>query len=251
MTPAPFINMLRVDQARMGGAFASQRHAFGIVPPSVAPVEAATPPPEPPPKRVLAEGPMPAPELSQAQVAEIQGRLDTLADAVQLELEAVKAEADMVSGPALRVEPDLYKSIAVVGPYFTPQEIRNVLIMDARALETAAGRVLEGAASPYLTEEQRGKLETAVSDAKALVNYLQNLDLAPLGGEKSRFAMDHTATHMKGIDDLTKAVERDVVAGEAPAVPVKEPLETGTPWGAILLLGALVTVGILVSDLSS
>lgn len=249
MTQAPFVNFLRVDQARMGGAFATQRHAFGMLPP---PAVEAEPPPqvEPPPKRVLAQGTMEAPQLTPDQVSGIQRQLGTLADALELELEAVKAEADMVSGPALRTEPDLYKSIAVIGPYFTPQEVRSVLIMDARAIESAASRVLSGSSAGYLTGPQSEKLGTVVSDSKALVDYLQQFDLAPLQGEKSRVAVEHTDMHLRGVEELTRGVESSVVAGEAPSVPVREPMEEGTPFGAILLIGALVAVGILISDLA-
>lgn len=250
MTPAPFINLLPVDQTRIGGAFASQRHAFGIAPRSLASESPGKPSVEPPPKRVLAQGPIVAPQLSQAQASEIQKQLGTLADTLELELESVKAEADMVSGPALRVEPDLYKSISVVGPYFTPQEIRNVLILDARALESAAERVLRGSASLYLTEDQRAKLKTTSSDAKTLIDYIQQFDLSPLGGEKSRVALEHTATHTKAVGDLSKAVERTIVAAEASSVPVHEPLETGSPWGTILMLGTIVAVGVLISELA-
>lgn len=250
MTPAPFINLLPVDSTRIGGSFATQRHAFSIVPHSPVPASLGKPAIEPPPKRVLAQGPIVVPRLSQAQASEIQEEFGTLADALELELEAVKAEADMVSGPTLRVEPDLYKSIAIVGPYLTPQEIRNVLILDARALGSIAERVLTGSASQYLTEAQRAKLNTAKSDATTLIDYIQQFDLSPLGGAASRVASEHTATHTKAVGDLSKAVERTIVAAEASSVPVREPMETGSPWGALLVLGTLVAVGVLISELA-
>jgi hypothetical protein len=232
----------------MGGSFASQRHFFSVIPPAPKPPEVKKEV-QPPPKRVLAQGrPTPA-RLSQAQIDALQTRIADFTEAVKFELEVVKEESDMVSGPTLRVEPDLYRTISIVGPVFTPQQIRTQITIDAHVLESAANRALTGAAAPYLTDEQRATLQTVVSDAKALTAYIQNFDLEQVTGDLTQLADDHAESHVKSAKSVLQSVERDIVSGEAPSIPVREPAETGFPFGAILAVSAIVVVGLILADI--
>lgn len=241
----PSIAPFHVDASRIGGSVASQRHNFGL---------AKAPPKKPrfipaPQKRDLGQGtPAPA-QLTEAQIKGIQDASAPIIEALQLELEAVKVEADWVSAQTLRVEPDLYKSIGIIGPYFTPQEIRTQIIMDANELGTTASRILGGAIGYYISAAQKAALETVVSDAKELSNYVQQFDIAPLTGASARLAEDHLASHTQDILDSIKEVEKSIVTTEAGSIPVVEPMERGIGVGGLLAVGALIAVGIIVADL--
>jgi hypothetical protein len=202
-----------------------------------------------PPKRglELGEGLPTAPELSQAQTESIRTKAANAAEALQYELEAVKAEADFVSGATLRVEPDRYKSIAIVGGSFTPQEIRSQVIMDARAIEALATRLLTGAASGYIKPETADRLSLVVKDARALIAHEEQFDLQPITGPHVALAEQHVESHVGASRDLIEASERDVVAGEASSVPVTEP-SGGSPLGALFAAAALVVVGLVIFD---
>lgn len=195
----------------------------------------------------LGEGLPTTPELSQAQADSIRSRAATAAEALQYELEAVKAEADFVSGPTLRVEPDRYRSIAVVGPVFTPAEIRTTVIMDARAIEALATRLLTGAASAYISPDTSDRLSTVVKDARALVDHEEQFDLQPVQGSHAPLAEQHVESHVKASRDLIEGAERDVVSGEAASIPVSEPSQ-GSTIGTLFAAAALVVVGLVVFE---
>lgn len=250
MNLAPSLGLLHVDPLRMGGSFTSLGHAFGI---TVSPPAAQTPSQEPtiapPPRRLLAQGPMAPPQLSQAQVDQLQADLGSVVDALELELETMKAEAEMVAAPILRTEPELYKTIPVIGPFFTPQEVRSAIISASGDIKSTASRILTGGSSVYLTEDQKAKLQTISGDADALIQYVEQFDLMPLSGAQSRLARDYSESHFKAAEEMAKLVEAQMVVDEAAAVPVLEPMEkSGGPWGAILALGALVAVGIIIAE---
>ena len=260
----PFMVPFHVDVVKFGGSHATHRHAFGTAP---APQEAPRAAPQPlkpanpkPPVRVylgdslpdiLGQGKPSAPTLAPDVLSAIRAEAGHVADTLRYELEAVKAEGDMVSGPSLRTQPDLYQSIGVVGPYLTPQEIRNVIINDARAIQAQAQRLLSGASAPYITSDQRSILSTVISDAKAEIDYMENFDLTPLAGANAKLAQDHTDTHVKASREIVDAIEREIVTGEAQSVPVREPSETGSRpgIGALVVVGALVAATVLIVEL--
>lgn len=235
----PPVSLIHIDPSRVGGAFTSHRHAFGMAP------QAREMPQEtvaaPPPKRVLAQGRPTSPEISQAEIASFQRDLGEIAEALKLELEAVKAEADTVSGKDLGAS-GLYRAIPVVGGIFEPSEIRNQVVLDSNAIGNAAERALSGSASPYLTDAQRETLQTVAADARALAGYVKQFPVASPEGRLVMFADEHTGMHVAPAEDLLAAVERRVVIGEAASVPVKEPGE-GIPAGGLLALAILVVVG--------
>jgi len=245
----PHVGLMHVDPARIGGSFASQRHFFATAALAIPKPQEPRKEVQPPPKRVLAQGvPGPA-RLAQGQIEALRLRIEDFTEAVRFELEVVKEEADMVSGPTLRVEPDLYRSIAIVGPVFTPQQVRTQILIDARALEALSNRALTGGVASYLTEGQRATLQTVVSDAKALTNYVQNFDITPVTGESARLAEEHAQSHVQAAGDLLEDVEKAIVTGEATSIPVREPMEAGFPLGVVFAVGTLVVVGLVLADL--
>src|SRR5579871_3964529 len=215
----PPLSPFHVDMTRFGSSHATSRQPFGAIqaPQAHRPAQAAPPRPQPPPRRI--------------------------------DLEASKSEANMVSPETLRTQPDLYKSIPDVGPYLSPQEIRNVIILDSQDVMAQAQRLLSGAAAAYITADQRSILNTVVSDANALIKYLQSLDLTDLRGANAKLAQDHATTHVKDAKALVDSVEQQVVSGEAGAVPVVEPGESAGGPGTLLALGALVAVGFILVEI--
>ena len=250
MNPVPITGLMRVDPTRIGGSFGAHRHAFGLsgaqARPRVPKVVAVAAPP----KRILAQGAMASPELSQEAVSRLQNEIDPVVETLQLELEALKAEADMVSPQILRTEPDLYRSIQVVGPTLTPQQVRSAILVAARAIQGIAKRILGGSLSPYLSAEQKATMSTIASDAEALMRYVQQFDLGNLSGDAANLAQDYADGHTQTVSALLAASEKKVVSGEAGSVPVLEPSERGSALGAIVGLGLLVTVGILIAELA-
>jgi hypothetical protein len=241
----PSIAPFHVDGIRMGGSVASHRHGFGnavLLPRKPQVLEA-------PPKRSLGQGTPQAPQLSQSQIEAIRADAAPIIEALQLEMEATKVEADWVSGPTLRVQPDQYKSIAIIGPYFTPQEIRSQILIDASEIENAASRMLTGALGSYLAPEQVSLLQTVVKDSKSLRAYVQQFDLAPITGAKTRLSEEHLEGRVLSITESIKDAERGIVTHEAGSVPVIEPMEKGLGIGGLLALGALVVVGVIIADL--
>jgi hypothetical protein len=240
---------LHVDAFRIGGTSTPNRHSFGVAKPA-----AAAPPKkprfiDPPPKRDLGQGAPKAAAISPADLEKFQTSLKPIIEALQLELEAAKQEADMVSGPTLRVEPDLYKSIGIIGPYFTPQEVRSTILVDANELENVANRLSTGALGSYLSADQKMAVTTAATDAKKLKEYVQQFDLTPLSGASAKLAEDHVASHTTQLLDEIKEAEKNVVSVEAGNIPVVEPMEKGLGAGGLLAVGALVAIGIIIADL--
>lgn len=190
--------------------------------------------------RILAQGKLSAPNLPSGVKAAIERDITNAAETLRYELEAVKVEADFVSGPTLRVEPDLYKSISVVGPYMVPQQIRSVIVNDTIKIEAQATRLLSGAASSYLPPAARGILQTVVADAKALNNYVSQQDLELLVGANIKLAQDHTETHVKAVREVIDGTEKQITGAEAQAVPVVEPSELNV--GPLVAFGTLAVV---------
>lgn len=248
MIGRPSIAPFHVDASRIGGSLAQQRHSFGLGQPQSAEKKKPRfiPPPE---KRYLGTGVPANFQLSQAQLDKIQASITPIIEALRYELEAVKVEADMVSGPTLRIEPDLYKSIAIIGPYLTPQEVRSAVMVDASEIGKAAKRVLTGALSSYLSADQRQSLQTIVSDAGALEAYVRQFDITPLTGATAKLAQDHVDSHVaEALGELEEA-ERGIVSTEAAGIPVIEPVEKGFGIGGLIAVGTLIAVGIIVADL--
>lgn len=232
----------------MGGSHAVGRHSFGVG------QKAAPEPRKPrfipaPEKRNLGLG-MPAKyELSQAQLQEIQSKIAPIIEALRYELEAIKIESDMVSGQSLRVEPDLYKSIPLIGPYFTPQEVRSAILVSSGELGTAASRILTGSLAGYLSAEQKQALEAIVADTKAMTAYIQQFDMTPLTGASSKLAQDYVENHVAAAVADLKDIEKGIVTTEAAGINVREPMEKGIGLGGLLAVGALIAVGIVIADL--
>ena len=252
---APQISPFYVDQTRMGGTQGA-RHGFNILPgprwkteqpeqgapPAPAPSNSSRPSVPPPPSRIeqLGYGLMQAPELTEAQIKDIQKAVQPFVDAIQAELETVKLEAQAVSPELIRENPDAYKALNEIAPYFTPQEMRSQAILDAKTLQAEAGRALSGAISPYLAPAQATVLENVMADARDLVAYLNQFDLAPITGAKSKLSDDHLKERMAVVGVTLSDAEKMVVSKEAPSVPVTE--DMGSPLGTILALGALAGV---------
>ncbi len=253
----PPLSPFHVDMTRFGSSHATSRKPFGAIqaPQAHRPAQAAPPRPQPPPRRIdlggrpLGQGKPGSPTINPDVLASIQTTAGHAVDTLRLELEASKSEANMVSPETLRTQPDLYKSIPDVGPYLSPQEIRNVIILDSQDVMAQAQRLLSGASAAYITADQRSILNTVVSDANALIKYLQSLDLADLRGANAKLAQDHATTHVKDAKALVDSVEQQVVSGEAGAVPVVEPGESAGGPGTLLALGALVAVGFILVEI--
>lgn len=254
---APQISPFVVDQTRLGGAGSMQRHGFNVMtrpqwktdaqsaPQQQAPAQAvAMPMLAPPPSRLgdLGYGLMSAPELSKDQIQEIQKEASPLIEAIRTDLEAVKLESRVLSPESLRENPDIYKTLNDLAPYFTPQEMRNQVIVDARALQAEAQRALTGAISSYLTDAQVTALNTVVEDSKALVAYVQQFDLTPITGAKSKLSDDEVKARLAEVRASLQNIEKLVVTGEAGSVPVVEE-SSGSVLGTILVVGVLAAVG--------
>jgi len=255
---APF----HVDVVRFGGSQATQRHAFGTPGNGVSP---QAPPPSPaaparisvapPPTRIylgdrpLGQGQPTTPRIPPEALPELQSAIGHAVETLRYELETVKAEAQTVAPQAVRSNPDAFRSIESIGQYLTPQEIRSAMILAAKDLSQQAQRLLTGAASPYVSADQRSVLNTVVSDAAALVKFLQQFDLTPLGGANLKLAEDYAGSHTADVSNVIDAVEREVVSHESASVPVVEPGESalGGP-GALLALGALVAVTVILME---
>lgn len=260
---APIMVPFHVDVVKFGGSHATHRHAFGSAPPTAQAQQTVAQQPTrpayaPPPVRVylgdslpdiLGQGKPSAPTLDQDVLSAIQTEVGHVADTLRYELEAVKAEGEMVSPSTLRTDPDLYKSIAIVGPYLTAQEVRNVVINDARSIQSQAQRLLSGATAPYITSSQRAILSTVISDAKGEIAYMENFDLTPLSGANAKFAQDHADGHVKAAREIVDAIEREVVTGEASSVPVREPGEKSGGPGTLIVVGALLAATVLLVEL--
>lgn len=254
---APQISPFVVDQTRLGGAGSAQRHGFNIMtrpqwksdaptaPPPAPPQVSAVAQIAPPPSRLgdLGYGLMSAPDLSKAQVQEIQKEAMPLIEAIRTDLEAIKLESRVLSPESLRDNPDTYKTINDLAPYFTPQEMRNQVIVDTRALQAEAQRALTGAISSYLTDAQVAALNTVVDDSKALVAYVQQFDLTPITGAKSKLSDDEVKARLAEVRSTLKNIEKLVVSGEAGSVPVVEESGMGSVIGTLIAVGILAGIG--------
>lgn len=254
---APQITPFVVDQSRLGGKGATQRHGFNQL---SAPRWKADPRKEaarpsgsgqliqPPPMRLgdLGYGLMEAPEPSESQIKAVQAAVAPVVEALQAEIEVSKLEANAVSPESIRNNPDAYKTLNDLAPYFSPQEMRSQIVIDAKNIQAEASRLLSGAVGSYLTTPQAALLETVVDDAKKLVAYVQQFDLAPITGAKSKLAEDHAKERLDAVrQDLAEA-EKLIVSQEAGSVPV---FESGEKiLGTILVLGILGAITWVVID---
>lgn len=258
---APQIYPFVVDQTRLGGAASGQRHGFNLMAgprwktdPNAAPPQQQIPQaPQvqaivrqeiaPPPMRLgeLGYGLMAAPQLTADQVKSIQAAATPVVEAIRTELEGLKLEARTLSPESLRENPDIYKSISELGLYFTPAEMRTQVITDTKALQAEASRLLTGALSSYLTDPQVTALSTVVNDSRDLVAYLQQFDISPVTGAKSKLSDDEVKHRLSAIRTAVSDAEKMVVSQEAPSVPVAE--ESGSTFGTIIAIGVLAAVG--------
>jgi hypothetical protein len=253
-----------VDQTRLGGAGSMQRHGFNIAAgprwktePAKHPNPVPPPPPpapvpqamiQPPPARALGYGLMATPKLTEGQITEIQGAAAPVVDSLQTLLEGLKIEARAVAPETLRQNPDAYKALNELAPYFTPQEYRSQVITDTRAIQSDASRMLSGAVAPYLMDSQRQVLETVSEDANALVAYVQQFDLAPIEGAKSKLAEDHLKALISDTRQGVADTEKLIVSMEAGSVPVAEQNTGGNILNAVIALGVLGAIGWLIYD---
>jgi hypothetical protein len=134
-----------------------------------------------------------------------------------------------------------------LGPYFTPQEYRSQVIADANAIRSDASRMLSGAVAPYLMDSQRQVLETVSEDANALVAYLQQFDLAPIEGAKSKLSEDHLKALIADTRQGVADTEKLIVSMEAGSVPVAEQ-SGGSFLNTVIALGVLGAIGWLIYD---
>jgi len=259
---APQIYPFVVDQTRHGGTGSGQRHGFNLMAgprwktdPNAAPQQHQAPPPAPvqaivrpeiapPPMRLgeLGYGLMAAPQLTADQIKSIQTAASPVVEAIRTELEGLKLEGRTLSPEALRENPDIYKGISELGQYFTPAEMRTQVIADTKAVMGEASRLLTGALSSYLTEPQVMALSTAVNDSKDLIAYLQQFDISPVTGAKSKLSDDEVKQRLSAIRTAVADTEKMVVSQEAPSVPVAED-SSGSTIGTIIALGVLAAVG--------
>jgi hypothetical protein len=260
---APQIYPFVVDQTRHGGSGSGQRHGFNMMAgprwktdPNAAPQQAPASAPTqvqalavirpeiaPPPMRLgeLGYGLMAAPQLTADQIKAVQTAAGPVIEAIRTELEGLKLEARTLSPEALRENPDIYKGISDLGLYFTPAEMRTQVITDTKALMVEASRILTGALSSYLTDAQVTALTTVVNDSKDLISYLQQFDISPVTGAKSKLSDDEVKQRLAAIRTAVADTEKMVVSQEAPSVPVAE--ESGSTIGTIIAIGVLAAVG--------
>lgn len=240
-----------VDFNRIGGSAARARHGFSSAPgiPMGKPAAKPAPTIEPPPLR-LGSGRISATELSQSDLAAVRSTLTPVIEMLEDEIELIKYDAVQVYPETLRSNPDLYKSIDTIGPYFTPQQIRSQMLLEGKAVQAEVVRLLSGAAAAYLSDTQRSTLERVKADAARLVAYLGQLETASITGAASKLSQDRIADRTENIRLGIDAVERSIVSGEAGGVPVYEPGEKPSLVGILIVLGVVVGAGILISDVA-
>lgn len=259
---APQIHPFVVDQTRHGGTGSGQRHGFNLMAgprwktdQNAAPQQQLPQGPTqvlavarqeiaPPPMRLgeLGYGLMAAPQLTADQIKNIQNAAGPVVTAIQTELEGLKLEGRTLSPEALRENPDIYKSMNDLALYFTPAEMRTQVIADTKALMSEASRLLTGALGSYLTDPQVTALTTAINDSKDLISYLQQFDISPVTGAKSKLSDDEVKQRLAAIRSAVADTEKMIVSSEAPSVPVAEDSSGGT-LGTIIALGVLAAVG--------
>lgn len=252
---APQITPFVVDQTRLGGAGSAQRHGFNILSaprwktdPKTQAAPASRQELPPPPSRLgdLGYGLMSAPELTEEQIKAIQTAAGPVIQAIRTELEALKLEGRVLSPESLRENPEIYKSLNELGPYFTPQEMRSQVLVDTKNLQAEASRIRTGAVAAYLTDAQLAALTTIEDDSKALTAYVKQFDLGELTGAKSKLSDDEMKQRLAEIRSSVQNVEKSIVTQEASGVPVAE--QSGGTWGTIVAVGVLAAVGWLLVD---
>lgn len=169
--------------------------------------------------------------------------IDVALDALAREMEAVKVESDLVSPQALRVQPDDYTQISLVGTLLAPQEIRSLVIADARALDGVASRIQTGALSHYLSPDQINRLAGIRGDAAKLIDYEEGQDIQPISSAHQSVANQHVDAHLADPKGATAEAEKLVVGSEAANVPVLEPSEKKLS-GTEIAVGIGVTAGL-------
>jgi hypothetical protein len=177
---------------------------------------------------------------------------DLAIEALSRELDAVGVEADLVSPQALRVSPDEYTQISLVGTVLAPQEIRSVIIADARALDGVATRIQTGALSHYLSQEQVSRLAAIRAGAAQLLEYEQGQDIQPISAGHMSAANQHVDAHLMEPKAQVVAAEKMVVGAEAGSVPVREPAEkTLSKTEIVVGFGVAAGLGVLLWSLLS
>lgn len=183
----------------------------------------------------------PAPRMG--AVSGISHAIDLAIDALGREMEVVTVEADLVSPPALRVQPDDYTQISLVGTVLAPQEIRSLVIADARAIDGLASRIETGALSHYLSSDQTSRLSGIRRDASRLVDYEEGQDIQPVSAGHVTVANQHVDAHLADPHRAVADAEKLVVGSEAANVPVREPAEK-TLSGTEIAVGIGVAAGL-------
>jgi hypothetical protein len=190
--------------------------------------------------------------LSASVQARVSQAVDRAIDALGVEIEAVGVEADLVSPPTLRVQPEDYTQISIVGTVLGPQEIRSVVLADARSIDGLAARIQTGALSHYLTPEQATALADIRSRAQRLVEYEQGQDIQAVLSEHVGIANQHVDRHLAAPRAAVADAEKTVVTGEAGTVPVLEPAEkTLSKTELVAGVGVVAGIGILLWTLLS
>ena len=187
----------------------------------------------------LGYGLMAPPQLTPDQITALQTAASPIVEAIRTDLEGLKIEGKAISPETLRDNPDSYKSLNDLAAYFTPQEMRTQVIADTKALQAEASRVLTGAISTYLTDAQVSALNTVNDDSKTLIAYLQQFDLTPITGAKSKLSDDEIKQRLTDLRNSISTAEKMVVSQEAPSVPVAEQA------GGLGTVGTILAVGIL------
>lgn len=191
-------------------------------------------------------------QVSSASRSAIGAFIDQALDALGREIEAANVEADLVSPQALRAQPEDYTQIGLVGTVLAPQEIRSVVLADARALDAIASRIQTGSLSHYLSNGQVSRLADLRGRIGRLVSYLQGLDIQPVLQQNLGIANQHVDAHLRGVNGPVGDAERAVVTAEAGNVPVLEPSEKTLSTGKIIAgIGVTAGIGILLWTLLS
>lgn len=191
-------------------------------------------------------------QVSSAAASAISTLIDNALDSLEREVDAAGVEADMVSPASLRVQPDDYTQIGLVGTVLAPQEIRSVILADARALDGLASRIQTGALSHYLSPSQTQRLSSIRSKIDRLVQYLQGLDIQNVLQQNLAVANQHVDSHLRAVNGPLGEAEKAVVTAEAGNVPVLEPSEKTLSKGMIVAgVGVAAGVGLLLWTLLS
>jgi hypothetical protein len=230
MAVSPALRPVAVDAFRGGGAWGVRHIFLG---------QAATPPAAPV-------------SVSSSQVSDIRNLIGKAIDALDYQLDAVGVEMSDVSGSTLRVDPTQYQEISIIGPTFSPQEVRSVILMDAQQLDALAARLKAGALSHYLSPDQQTAVSGIRTKAGQIINSVEDQDLQAIQPGHEGLADQHTQSHVSGPKGFVEKAEKLVVGAEAGAVPVKEPFEkTLSGIEVVAGVGVLAIVGVALWSLLS